>query len=64
MDYYLLKNLKKSNRFKISSIMLNEGRLADEMRSIGIPTDIVQIKKAWLSANHKGSQEGPDSQLP
>jgi L-malate glycosyltransferase len=45
MDYYLLKNLKKSNRFKISSIMLNEGRLADEMRSIGIPTDIVDEKK-------------------
>ena len=41
MDYYLLKHLKRSNEFKLSSITLNEGRLADEIRSIGIPIDIV-----------------------
>jgi glycosyltransferase involved in cell wall biosynthesis len=41
MDYYLLKNLIKFNNIELSSILLNEGRLANEIRSIGLPVDIV-----------------------
>ena len=45
MDYYLMKYLKTYNKFDISIIILNEGRLASEIRSIGIPIDVVDEKK-------------------
>ena len=41
MDYYLLKNLKKYNNLELYSIILNDGRLASEIRSIGLPVNIV-----------------------
>ena len=41
MDYCLLKNLKRYEDLGLSAILLNEGRLADEIRRLGIPVDVV-----------------------
>jgi glycosyltransferase involved in cell wall biosynthesis len=41
MDYCLLKNLKRYKDLGLSAILLNEGRLADEIRRLGIPVDVV-----------------------
>lgn len=41
MDYCLLKNLKRFKDLGLSAILLNEGRLADEIRRLGIPVDVL-----------------------
>lgn len=39
--YNLLKNIKKYEHMEVSVILLNEGRLADEIRHLDIPVDVV-----------------------
>jgi len=39
--YHLLKHLKGYNNLNLSAILFNEGRLADEIRSMDIPVEIV-----------------------
>jgi glycosyltransferase involved in cell wall biosynthesis len=41
MNYHLLKSLKKFDDLEISAIVLNEGRLADEIRDLDIPVDVL-----------------------
>lgn len=41
VDYHLLKKLKSYNNINLSAILFNEGKLADEIRSLGIDVDIV-----------------------
>jgi len=39
--YNLLKNIKKYEHMEVSAIFLNEGRLANEIRHLDIPVDVV-----------------------
>ena len=41
MDFHLLKKLKQFGNLELSAILLNEGRLANEIRCLGIPVDVV-----------------------
>ena len=41
MTFLLLKNLLKYNDIKISAILLNDGRLADELKTLGIDVSII-----------------------
>lgn len=41
MTYQLLKGLKKYENMEISTILLNEGKLAEEIRKLGIPVNVV-----------------------
>ena len=45
VDYHLLKNLKKNEDIELSAILFNEGKLAYEIRSIGIPVDVLDERK-------------------
>lgn len=45
MDYHLLKYLKMHDNIELSAILLNEGKLADEIRGLGIRVDVVDEKK-------------------
>lgn len=42
MDYQLLKILKQYGDLELSAIHLNEGRLADGIRPVGISADVVE----------------------
>jgi len=42
MDYHLLRNLKQFGDLGLSAILLNEGKLASELRRLGIPVDVVE----------------------
>jgi glycosyltransferase involved in cell wall biosynthesis len=41
MDYHLLKHLKPYGDIELSAILLNEGKLAERIRALGIPVDVV-----------------------
>jgi glycosyltransferase involved in cell wall biosynthesis len=41
MSYHLLKCLKPQENLELSAILLNEGRLANEIRGLGIHVDVV-----------------------
>src|SRR5660397_55264 len=41
MDYCLLKGLKAFPDVDLSAIVLNQGRFAKEVRTLGIPVDVV-----------------------
>lgn len=45
MDYHLLKYLKRHDNIELSAILLNEGKLADEIRGLGIRVDVVDETK-------------------
>lgn len=45
MNYRLLKELKKYGDIELSSILLNEGRVAEEIREAGIPVAVVDEAK-------------------
>jgi glycosyltransferase involved in cell wall biosynthesis len=42
MDYHLLKHLKRYEDLELSALLLNEGRLSGEIRSLGIPVEVVE----------------------
>lgn len=49
VDYHLLKKLKSYNNISLSVILFNEGKLASEIRSLGIDVDIVdETQKNFL----------------
>ena len=45
MDYHLLKLLKEHENIELSAILLNEGKLSDAIRGLGIRVDVVDEKK-------------------
>ncbi len=45
MSYHLMQSLKNNEDIDLSVILLNEGRLAREIRSLGIHVDIVDEKR-------------------
>lgn len=45
MVYHLLRNLKKFENITLSVILFNEGKLAREIRSLGISVDVVDERK-------------------
>jgi glycosyltransferase involved in cell wall biosynthesis len=42
MDFHLLKNLRQFEDLELSAILFNEGKLANEIRCLGIPVDVVE----------------------
>ena len=45
MDFQLLKKLKQFQNLELSAILFNEGRLSNEIRSLGIPVDVIDENK-------------------
>ncbi len=45
MDYHLLKGLSKFHDLELSVILFNDGKLAGEIRRIGIPVEVVDEKR-------------------
>jgi glycosyltransferase involved in cell wall biosynthesis len=45
MDFHLLKSLRQFGDLELSAVLFNEGRLADEIRCLGIPVDVVEEKR-------------------
>jgi glycosyltransferase involved in cell wall biosynthesis len=44
MSCHLMRHLKNRKDIELSAILLNEGRLAEEIRNLGIPVDVVDEK--------------------
>ncbi|PWB63379.1 MAG: glycosyltransferase [Deltaproteobacteria bacterium] len=42
MDYHLLRHLKRREDLGLSAILLNEGMLADKIRELGIPVNVIE----------------------
>jgi len=45
MNYRLMMGLKKNNHIELSAIVLNEGKLAEELRNLDIPVVVVDEQK-------------------
>lgn len=46
MDYRLVRKLKRFPDIQVFAILFNEGRLADEFRSLGVPVDVVSERQS------------------